>query len=90
MGGEKCERILFQFFSFFQWKMLNLCLNEWEKLFLLQKWVTKLTFYGFEDMWLDLFISFKAVKESLITHFCRNNGFSHSFRHNLTYSIQKI
>ena len=38
--------------------MLNLCLNDWEQLFLLRKWVTKLTFYGFEDVWSDfLFLS---------------------------------
>ena len=61
--------------------MLNLCLNECEKLFLLHKWVTKLTFYGFEDVWLDFFISFKAIKVSLVTHFCGKNGFPHSFRH---------
>ena len=69
--------------------MFNLSLNEWEKLFLLHKWVTKLTFYGFEDVWLD-FISFKAIKVSLATHFCRKNGFLIHLDTNLTYSIQKI
>ena len=56
LGGEKFEKNFFHFFFlFFQWKMLNLCLNEWKKLFLLHKWVTKLTFYDFEDVWLDFF-----------------------------------
>ena len=27
-GGEKCEKNFFQYFKFFEWNMLNFCLNE--------------------------------------------------------------
>ena len=51
LGGEKCEKcFFFQYFKFFEWNMLNLCLNEWEKPFFLQKWVIKLTFLALKEI----------------------------------------